>query len=143
MDIMQINAKKHYVSFSASTITIKDSETNKTAGMIRGAVRLSSVKGSTRQVFDAISRLRAAGLDWHNVGLDRVVLHDGKMYLFNDIRILKYKEINRALYDIDNSTGKMDKRLSDDKMIFDAARAAGIPVIDYMAFRASDEHAYR
>lgn len=143
MDIRQISASAHYVSFSASTITIKDRNTQKTAGMIRGAVRLSNVNNSGRQAFDVVAKLRAAGLDWHKVGLDRVVLHDGEIFLFNDVRILECKNNNRPLYDVDNATGKMDKRLADDAEIFCAARAAGFTVIEYMPFKASDAHTYR
>lgn len=143
MNIEQINVREHFVSFGKTSITVKSRATGKTVGVIRDAVRMSNGNRSPRQDFELCQKFRKAGIDWRAVGFDRTVLHDGKVYLFHDMRLLEVRETCRALYDLDNAGGRMDTRLADDKAIFDAARAAGFPVIEYMPYRDADRHEYR
>lgn len=143
MTIDQINKDQHLVMFSANSITVKSRDTGKTVGVIRNAHRLSGGTRNARQDFDALEKLRKAGLDWHAIALDRIVLADNALYIFIDRRVSDLKQSNHALYEIDNAGGRMDARIAADSSIVAAVNAAGLPVIEYLPFRIEDGHNYR
>ena len=143
MTIDQINKDQHLVMFGANSITVKSRDTGKTVGVIRNARRLSSGTRNARQDFDALEKLRKAGLDWRAISVDRLVLADNALYIFVDRRISDLKQSNPALYEIDNAGGRMDARIAADSSIVAAANAAGLPVIEYLPFRIEDGHNYR
>lgn len=143
MNIANINPVDHLVSFSRATITVKDRKTGKTAGLVKDAIRISPKTSSPRQVIDVRAKLRAYGIDCSLENMDRVILHDGQVYLFRDMRLLDCRDRMPDLFAVDDHDGRMTRRIEADNIYFEAAHAAGISVIEYMPLRESDRHNYR
>ena len=142
MLINQIDINKHFVAFGDNSITVKSCETGKTVGVIRDARRLSGKNRNARQDFDAIERIKKAGLDWRKIGIDRLVIHNNELYVFIDRKIMENKTKNPLLFEFDNVNGKMDQRVFEDNKLLSDANLANIKTIEYIPLRPEDAHRY-
>ena len=142
MLINQIDINKHFVAFGDNSITIKNRETGKTAGVIRDARRLSGKNRNARQDFEAIEKIKKAGLDWRKIGVDRLVIHNNELYIFIDRKIMENKTKNPLLFEFDNVNGKMDQRVFEDNKLLSDANLANIKTVEYIPLRPEDAHRY-